>query len=61
MHNGQTNAGGGQAGQDQILKSSSDVKVGQFVLMNLQKIELKANENNKCRVYFHKLLGINLL
>lgn len=37
MHNGQMNTGGGQGGQDTILKSSSDVKVGQSVLMKMQK------------------------
>lgn len=29
LHNGQLTGGGGQGGQDFILKSSSDVKVGQ--------------------------------
>lgn len=39
MHNGQMNTGGNQGGQDTILKSSSDVKVGQSVLMEMQKME----------------------
>lgn len=39
MHNGQLTGGGGQGGQDFILKSSSDVKVGQSVLMRARSEE----------------------
>lgn len=37
LHNGQLTGGGGQGGQDFILKSSSDVKVGQSILIISQE------------------------
>jgi hypothetical protein len=40
MHSGQMNTGGGQGGQDTILKSSSDVKVS-FFFQNIQPLNIK--------------------
>lgn len=39
MHNCQLTGGGGQGGQDFILKSSSDVKVGQSVYEFVENAE----------------------
>lgn len=60
MHNGIGNVGtSNPGGQDYILKSSSDVKVGQFNSM----IRNKTNEINiiNLGLYSHKFSGSNLL
>lgn len=49
LHNGQLTGGGGQGGQDFILKSSSDVKVGQI------------NFSGEARKIIVPLAGINVL
>lgn len=61
MHNGQLGTGGGgQNGQDFILKSSSDVKVGQSGPMTADKRERKLNfESNPARTF--PFAGSNLL